>query len=74
MRSGLLERALVLALVITCVVVAPVSGLLFFALARMDRLKSLKVSVKFSPLPVLSFEADAGEAKELPPGDGREAP
>jgi hypothetical protein len=72
MRNGLLERTVVLALVLTCVVVFPVAALMFFALARMDRLKSLKVSVKFSPLPVLSFEADAhDEPKELPPGEVR---
>ena len=66
-----MERAVVLVLVIALVVIVAVSGRLFFALARMERLKSLKISVKFSPLPVLSFEADAGgEAKELPPGDG----
>jgi hypothetical protein len=61
----------VLALILTCVVVFPVSGLVFFALTRMDRLKSLKISVKLLPLPTLSFEADAGdEVKELPPSDG----
>ena len=70
-RGRRLERAFVPGLVITCIVVFPVSALLLFALARMPALKSLKVSVKFSPLPVLSFEADAGDKpQELPPGEG----
>jgi hypothetical protein len=69
--SSLLERALVLAVVVTLVVVVSMVSLLFFAVSRMERLKSFKVSVKFTPLPVISFEASAdGEVKELPPGGG----
>jgi hypothetical protein len=65
----------VLGLIITGIVVLPVAALLFFALHRMERLKSLKVSVKFAPLPVLSFEASAeDDKKELPPPWGREVP
>lgn len=61
-----------LGLVITCVIVLPFSLLLFFALHRMERLRTLKLTVKFTPLPTLSFEADAdGGSKSLPPsGDG----
>ncbi len=46
-----------------------IAALLFFTIARMDKPKLLKLTVRFLPLPSFSFEVDARESpepKELP--------
>jgi hypothetical protein len=62
------EVAVMPGLLIAIVIVVLVIGLLFFAVAQMKPLKTIKVSLKATPLLVLSFEASADiQTPEQPP-------
>jgi hypothetical protein len=70
-RSGLLERAIVLAWIAVCVIVLAVVALAFYAI----RAKSGRLKVKASLLRLVDFSIEYDSQAEpprgeLPPGDG----
>jgi hypothetical protein len=65
-RGRLLERACMFVLVIACLIVLPLSAVVFLAVARMRNLRRIKFTAGVGSVLNLSFEADADEEPELP--------